>query len=252
MKLAPALKLSLCLLGSSALSFAQDAAPAEAAAATFSEAQILETFGWYVGSQVGANEMEFTAEQKAALLKGFNQALAGDAVPYPLQQIGPQIQAFLTGKQEAYQAKAAAKGKAEAEAFFAGIKDKEGMQSVEATNHQGEKATLYYEIVKEGDGETPKATDTVKVHYTGTLTDGTKFDSSVDRGEPAEFPLNQVIPGWTEGLQHVKKGGKIKLYVPSALGYGERGSPPVIPGNATLVFDVELLDINPVAAAAAE
>lgn len=243
MKLAPALKFSLCLLGSTALSFAQDNAPAEAAATAFTEAQVLETFGWYVGSQVGANEMEFTAEQKAALLKGFNQALAGEDVPFPLQQIGPQIQAFLSGKQEAYQAKAAAKGKAEAEAFFAEIKKKEGVVALPSG--------LHYEIIEAGSGDKPKATDTVKVHYTGTLTDGTKFDSSVDRGEPAEFPLNQVIPGWTEGLQQVQKGGKIKLYVPSELGYGERGSPPVIPANATLVFDVELLDINPAAEAPA-
>ncbi|MFH1498420.1 MAG: FKBP-type peptidyl-prolyl cis-trans isomerase [Verrucomicrobiota bacterium] len=241
MKFTPALKFSLCLLGSSALSFAQDPAPVEAAATAFTEAQVLETFGWYVGSQVGANEMEFTAEQKAALLKGFNQALAGEDVPFPLQQIGPQIQAFLSGKQAAYQAKAAAKGKAEAEAFFGELKNKEGVVALPSG--------LHYEIIEAGAGEKPKATDTVKVHYTGKLVDGTTFDSSVDRGEPVEFPLNQVIPGWTEGLQQVQKGGKIKLYVPSELGYGERGSPPAIPANATLVFDVELIEINPAPAA---
>src|SRR5690606_31420791 len=120
---------------------------------------------------------------------------------------------------------------------------KDGVQSIEATNREGEKDTLYYEIIKEGDGPMPKATDTVKVHYTGKLVDGTTFDSSVDRGEPVEFPLNEVIPGWTEGVQPVKQGGNIKLYVSSVLGYGERGSPPVIPPNSTLVFDVELLDI---------
>ena len=245
MKLTPALKLSLCLLGSTALSFAQDAEPAAetAPAETYTEAQVLETFGWYVGSQVGATELEFDAAQKAALLKGFTQALEGQPVPVALEKIGPQVQAFLGAKQQAYQEKAAAKGKAEAAEFFAGIKAKDGVQSVEATNREGEKDTLYYEIIKEGDGPMPKATDTVKVHYTGKLVDGTTFDSSVDRGEPIEFPLNEVIPGWTEGLQHVKQGGKIKLYVSSVLGYGERGSPPVIPPNSTLVFDVELLDI---------
>jgi FKBP-type peptidyl-prolyl cis-trans isomerase len=106
---------------------------------------------------------------------------------------------------------------------------------------------LYYIEIKKGTGPSPKETDMVKVHYTGTLLDGTKFDSSVDRGEPAEFPLNGVIKGWTEGLQLMKKGGKARLIVPSNLGYGGdpgRGFPPF----STLVFDVELLDIKPMPA----
>ena len=97
--------------------------------------------------------------------------------------------------------------------------------------------------IKAGTGATPAATDTVKVHYQGTLTDGTKFDSSVERGEPATFPLNQVIPCWTEGLQQMKVGGKAKLVCPSDVAYGDRGRPPKILPGATLVFEVELLDI---------
>lgn len=97
--------------------------------------------------------------------------------------------------------------------------------------------------LKEGKGASPKATDTVKVHYHGTLIDGTVFDSSVKRGEPATFPLNQVIKCWTEGVQQIKVGGKSRLVCPSNLAYGDRGSPPTIKPGATLIFEVELLDI---------
>jgi FKBP-type peptidyl-prolyl cis-trans isomerase FkpA len=97
--------------------------------------------------------------------------------------------------------------------------------------------------IKPGTGASPKATDTVKVHYQGTLTDGTVFDSSVQRGEPATFPLNGVIPCWTEGVQLMKVGGKSRLVCPSNLAYGDRGAPPRIKPGATLVFEIELLDI---------
>jgi FKBP-type peptidyl-prolyl cis-trans isomerase FkpA/FKBP-type peptidyl-prolyl cis-trans isomerase FklB len=103
---------------------------------------------------------------------------------------------------------------------------------------------LIITTIKPGEGESPKATDKVKVHYTGTLTDGTVFDSSVERNEPAVFPLNGVIPCWTEGLQLMKVGGKSKLVCPSNIAYGDRGRPPKIKPGATLVFDIELLEIE--------
>jgi len=98
--------------------------------------------------------------------------------------------------------------------------------------------------VKAGTGAVPKATDKVKVHYRGALTDGTVFDSSIERGEPVTFPLNGVIPCWTQGLQLMKEGGKARLVCPSVLAYGDEGRPPKIKGGATLVFDVELLSIE--------
>ena len=123
------------------------------------------------------------------------------------------------------------------EAFLKENKTKEGVK----TTASG----LQYKIVKEGTGSNPKASDTVKVNYRGTLLDGTEFDSSYKRNEPISFPLNRVIPGWTEGLQLVKEGGKVILYIPSRLAYGTSGTPggPIGP-NETLIFEVELLKIN--------
>ena len=105
------------------------------------------------------------------------------------------------------------------------------------------KSGLQYEVLKSGSGATPAATDTVRVHYVGTLLDGTEFDSSVRRGEPAEFGVNQVIAGWTEALQLMSVGSKYKLYIPARIAYGERGAGQAIPPNAALIFEVELLDI---------
>lgn len=99
-------------------------------------------------------------------------------------------------------------------------------------------------MLTEGTGAQPKASDTVKVHYRGTLTDGKEFDSSYKRGQPTSFPLNRVIPCWTEGVQAIKVGGKAKLSCPSNLAYGNRGVPGVIPPDSTLIFEIELLDIT--------
>lgn len=103
---------------------------------------------------------------------------------------------------------------------------------------------LKYAVVDEGSGRSPKATDTVTVHYSGWLTNGTPFDSSYKRGQPASFPLDRVIGGWTEGLQLMKEGGKTVFVIPPELGYGSRGAPPAIGPGATLVFHVELIKVG--------
>jgi FKBP-type peptidyl-prolyl cis-trans isomerase FkpA len=103
---------------------------------------------------------------------------------------------------------------------------------------------LIYTEVEPGSGPSPLATDTVKVHYRGTLMDGTEFDSSYKRNEPAEFPLNNVIPCWTEGVQRMKAGGKARLVCPANIAYGPEGRPPVIPGGATLIFEIALIDVG--------
>lgn len=111
---------------------------------------------------------------------------------------------------------------------------------------------IQYKVLKEGNGPKPTATDKVKVHYKGTLIDGTEFDSSIKRGEPAEFYLNQVIPGWTQAIQQMPQGSKWIIYIPSDQAYGQRGAGGAIGPNETLIFEVELLDINPQEQEAAE
>ena len=119
-------------------------------------------------------------------------------------------------------------------------------------NAQKTASGLIYQEIKAGTGAQPKASDIVTAHYIGTLIDGKEFDSSVKRGQPAEFPLGQVIPCWTEGVAKMKVGGKAKLVCPSDIAYGDQGRPPIIPGGATLVFEVELLDVKHPPAAAPE
>ncbi len=117
----------------------------------------------------------------------------------------------------------------------------------ENSKKEGVKVTasgLQYRVLKEGTGAQPTATDEVTVHYTGKLLDGTVFDSSINRGEPATFPLNRVIPGWTEGVQLMKEGAKYEFYIPSDLAYGPNGVPNAIPPHATLIFEVELISIG--------
>jgi FKBP-type peptidyl-prolyl cis-trans isomerase FkpA/FKBP-type peptidyl-prolyl cis-trans isomerase FklB len=147
---------------------------------------------------------------------------------------------------DAYQSKIQTLAKARS-AAAAEVEKKAAAEFLDkAAAEKGAKKTssgLIITEIKPGTGESPKATDRVKVHYHGTLRDGTVFDSSVKRGEPATFPLNGVIPCWTEGVQLMKVGGKSKLVCPSSIAYGDRGSPPVIKPGAPLVFEVELLEI---------
>lgn len=216
-------------------------APAAAPAAPeFSEQQLIEEFGWFMAKRVGLAELEFSPAQIEALVKGLTAAAAGKDSPYDLQAIGPSMDKFMQGKQTAYMAKLKARSKADTEKFFTEIKAKAGVVTLASG--------LAYEIEKQGEGAAPKPEDTVKVHYTGRLVNGTVFDSSVERGEPVEFPLNGVIAGWIEGLQKISKGGKMKLYIPPQLAYGDEDRPGIPPAS-TLVFDVELLDIKPAGAA---
>ena len=211
------------------------AMPAPAAPGAFTDQQKVEEVGWIIVQRSGLSMLKFTPEESSALLKGISSALEGKPSPYDVAKIGPEIDALMQKRQQVALDAMKVKNAAQTSDFFAKLKDNKNI--VESTTG------LRYEIVKPGDGPFPKPTDTVKVNYTGTLIDGTIFDSSAKTGQPAEFPLNGVIAGWTEGLQKVNKGGKIKLYVPAALAYGDEGRPGIPPG-ATLIFEVELLEVK--------
>ena len=184
-------------------------------------------------SQMGAAELNIDDFAQAIKDVIAGDLKLGDA---EAQQI---VQEFFAKQEEKQKAEAAEKGKAakqDGEKFLAENGKKEGV----ITTASG----LQYQVLREGNGQSPKATDTVECHYEGTLIDGTKFDSSYDRGQTATFPLNQVIAGWTEGLQLMKEGGKYRFFIPYELGYGERGAGASIPPFSTLVFDVELVSVK--------
>ena len=176
-----------------------------------------------------------TAAEISIVQAGMSDALLGKEKKVDLQTYGPKIQDFGRQRMEA----SAEKEKEASVAFLEQMSKEKGAERTPSG--------LIYIPVSEGTGAVPKATDTVKVNYTGKLRDGTEFDSSVKRGEPAVFPLNSVIPCWTEGVQKMKVGGKAKLVCPSDIAYGNRGQGPIKPGS-TLVFDVELMSIEPPAA----
>ena len=167
------------------------------------------------------------------LIKAFTTAMKGDSALMTKDFANTYFRSYMM----VAQAKEATAKREAGEKFLAENKTKEGVQ----TTASG----LQFTVLKEGTGVKPKDVDTVVVHYTGTLIDGTKFDSSVDRGEPVTFPLNQVIKGWTEGVQLMSVGSKYKFFVPYTLGYGEQGAGGVIPPYATLIFEVELLNVKP-------
>lgn len=152
------------------------------------------------------------------------------------EQVKNTVSEKLQKKQVEERAATATKAKAEGEAFLVENAKKAGVK----TTASG----LQYEVLTEGKGVAPKASDTVTVHYKGTLINGETFDSSYDRGQPVSFPLQNVIPGWTEGLQLMKPGAKYKFVIPSALAYGERGAGAKIGPNSTLVFEVELISLG--------
>lgn len=192
-----------------------------------------EQRSYAVGVSVGAYcQKNFPDLDIRALSQGLKDKLAGGTALLAEDKVRTVVGDYQRQMQE----KKGAENQAAGEKFLAENAQRAGVQVTTSG--------LQYEVVQEGSGAKPLATDTVKVNYRGTLIDGTQFDSSYDRGEPITFPLNRVIPGWTEGLQLMSVGSKYKFFIPGDLAYGARGAGPDIGPNATLVFEVELLAIN--------
>lgn len=191
--------------------------------------EMLKDFGWFMSQQIA--QLDLNADEQAAFISGIKSGLAGEDGPANPQAAMMQVQQYLQGRILKIQAE-------KTDDFFAELESNPNVKKSDSG--------LYYEIIEEGDGSKAGPEDTVKLNYEGALPDGTVFDSSFKRGQPATFPVAGVVPGFGEGVQLVAPGGKVKLYIPPQLGYGERPPPgSQIPPNSVLVFDVELLEVNP-------
>ncbi len=194
------------------------------------------TIGVQMGSQVASIKDMINQD---ALIMGFRDSIEGKDSQLTTEDMQATMQAFqqrIIEQQQAKQKEAGEKNIAEGEKFLAENKAREGVKVTESG--------LQYEVLQEGTGETPAASDTVVTHYRGTLIDGTEFDSSYKRDAPATFPVSGVIKGWTEALQLMKVGAKWKLFIPSELAYGARGAGSDIGPNQVLIFEIELLEIK--------
>ncbi|MGE5809723.1 MAG: FKBP-type peptidyl-prolyl cis-trans isomerase [Nitrospirota bacterium] len=197
-----------------------------------------DKLSYALGADMGSNLKKFEIDIDADLyVKGMKDALSGNVLltDQEIRTLIMALQKDVQTKQQEKMKAQAEKNKKDGEAFLAENKKKEGVKTLPSG--------LQYKVITEGKGASPKATDTVTVHYKGTLTDGTEFDSSYKRNAPATFPVNGVIKGWTEALQLMKEGSKWQLFIPANLAYGESGRPG-IPPNSVLIFDVELLKVG--------
>jgi len=194
----------------------------------------IKRMSYGLGHNIGTNvKLQFKDVDEKALFEGISAAIAGKESRVSTQQAAKDI--------EAYQKQLGEEGRAKGEAFLKDNKNKEGVKTLESG--------LQYKVLSSGSGKSPKSDSEVVVHYRGTLTDGTEFDSSHKRGEPATFPVMGVIKGFSEALMLMKEGDKWMLYIPSDLGYGQRGAGATIGPNETLIFELELLEVKEISKA---
>ncbi len=201
----------------------------------------LDSVSYGIGVSIGENMKKdgLTDMNVDLISRGISEALKGEKTALTMEQVQACISAYMGEKQKVKDQEAKAK---------AGVNLEKGKKFLEENGKRKGVVTLpsglQYEIIKEGNGPKPAATDKVTTHYHGTTIDGKVFDSSVERGQPAQFGVNQVIPGWTEALQLMPVGSKWKLFIPANLAYGESGAGGAIGPNETLVFEVELISID--------
>ena len=216
----------------------------EKAALPSEDALIYETIGIMFAKGSGLGKMDFTDEQIKHILTGIKKGFSMKVMPPENGAVQEKVQAVMMQKmqvarqaEKAEMAKAAEGNKVKGQEYLALLSKQEGVLK--------DPSGFYYEILKKGEGPSPTMENTVRLHYHGTLIDGTVFDSSVDRGQPASFPMSGVIKGFSGGLTKTQVGGKIKIYIPSELGYGDNPRPggKIKPGD-TLIFECELLEIN--------
>ena len=235
-----AVKLSAVAAAVALMSACGNAEPEQVKPVTEADKQsyaIGSSMGKYLSENLKQNkELGINLDEKM-IIGGIKDALAGKAqlTDEEIRTVMMALETQARKLQAEQQEKLAQSAIAEGEKFLAENAKKEGITVTESG--------LQFEVLTAGEGDKPLATDRVTVHYKGTLLDGTEFDSSYGRGEPSTFGLNQVISGWTEGVQHMPVGSKYKFYIPSELAYGTRGSGR-IPANSTLIFEIELLDIQ--------
>jgi FKBP-type peptidyl-prolyl cis-trans isomerase FkpA len=196
------------------------------------------SIGMYMQKNLEQHEKLGLPLEQALITRGFTDSLAGKSLieKEEVQALLMNLDKAMKAKQKEASLADSAAAVAEGEKFLAENAKKEGVQITESG--------IQYIVVKEGEGEKPSATDTVKVHYKGMFLNGEEFDSSYKRNQPAVFPLNRVISGWTEGVQLMSVGAKYIFTIPSDLAYGKNGNPPRIPGNSVLQFEIELLEIQ--------
>lgn len=214
-----------------------DAPPAQPAPAIpdIPISQLLEAYGWFLAQRFEANAFDFSDEEIAALNRGIAAAAKGQPAPANIQELAPALDHFLQTRPSAVQERRATTNRAEEAKLFQELDARPAVKKTESG--------LRYEVLAAGTGAKPTLSDTVVANYKGTFVGGEVFDASERHGGPAEFPLNGVIQGWQEGLQLIGVGGKIKLYVPSKLGYGDTGGGGMPPAKA-LIFEVELVEVK--------
>lgn len=226
------MKTMLLVLAASLFTVSCSQSNAESISLKSEDEKTVYSLGFKWGEQLKA--LKLSDRELQSIIKGVNSAVKGKTAEIDLNAYAAKISPLAQSRAQT----------ASVDEIKRGAKFIDGYMK-KNKNAKKTASGLVYEIMKEGTGKSPKATDTVEVHYHGTLTNGDVFDSSVVRKKKIKFPLNRVIKGWTEGLQLIKEGGKIKLTIPSNLAYGSAGSPPKIPGGATLIFEVELFKVNP-------